>query len=204
LHQTHSHNALDGLIPFILHKYPSGQFVSGTTFRQVQNWTRIGLYDDTVKADAYEPQTEGLSSNFRKKSCVKTLFLDFDGVLHPTSGGQPFSRLPLLEAALSGYECDIVISSSWRHHHSLQELVEHFPATLRRSVVGTTGPPYIGKWPRYQEILNYCQANGVRDWVALDDSFLEFPSPCKELILCNPNTGIDAKQLTALKQWLEH
>ena len=135
---------------------------------------------------------------------MKTLMVDFDGVLHPTSGGQFFSRLPLLEDALSGYECDIVISSSWRYHHSLQEWVERFPETLRRSVVGTTGPPHIGKWPRYQEILNYCKANGVSDWRALDDSFLEFPSPCKELILCNPNTGIDAKQLTALKQWLVH
>ena len=135
---------------------------------------------------------------------MKTLMVDFDGVLHPTSGGQFFSRLTVLETALSGHECDIVISSSWRHHHSFQDLVKHFPDSLRRSVVGTTGPPHVGKLPRYQEILNYCQANGVRDWRALDDSFLEFPSPCKELILCNPNTGIDAKQLAALKQWLEH
>ena len=135
---------------------------------------------------------------------LKTIFVDFDGVLHPTSGVQFFSRLPLLETALSGYECDIVISSSWRHHHSLQDLLEHFPASLRRSVVGTTGPPHVGKLPRYQEILNYCQANGVRDWRALDDSFLEFPSPCKKLILCNPNTGIDTKQLIALKHWLTH
>ena len=135
---------------------------------------------------------------------MKTLMVDFDGVLHPTSGGEFFSRLPLLETALSGYECEIVISSSWRHHHSLQELVEHFPASLRRSVVGVTGPPHIGKWPRHQEILNYCKANGERDWRALDDSFLEFPSPCKELILCNPNTGIDTKQLIVLKQWLMH
>ena len=48
---------------------------------------------------------------------MKTLMVDFDGVLHPTRGGQFFSRLPLLETALSGHECDIVISSSWRDHH---------------------------------------------------------------------------------------
>lgn len=137
---------------------------------------------------------------------MKALMVDFDGVLHPTSSSveQQFCRLALLEAAILGYECDIVISSSWRHHYSLQELKEHFPASLRRSIVATIGPEHIGKWPRYREILSYCQTNGVRDWRALDDSFLEFPSPCKELILCNPNTGIDTQQLTALKRWLMH
>lgn len=135
---------------------------------------------------------------------MKTLMLDFDGVLHPAGANteQQFCRLPLLEAAVLGYECGIVISSSWRHRCSLLELTEHFPASLRRSILGTTGPAHYGKWSRYQEILNYCQAKGVRDWRALDDSFLEFPSPCKELILCNPNIGLDTEQLTALKHWL--
>lgn len=135
---------------------------------------------------------------------VKTLLLDFDGVLHPTSATQVqlLCRLPLLEQALHGHTCEIVISSSWRHHHSFEELLQMFPAPLRGRVVAATGEPHIGKWPRYQEILNYCRLNGVRDWVALDDSFLEFPKPCKELILCNPNTGIADPQLAQLKLWL--
>jgi hypothetical protein len=133
---------------------------------------------------------------------MKTLMIDFDGVLHPTSGGPLFSRLSFLESGLLNFDCDIVISSSWRHHFSLQELLARFPETLRRSFVGTTGAPHVGKLPRYQECLNYCQANGVSDWRALDDSFLEFPSPCKQLILCDPNTGIDARQLAELKNWL--
>ncbi len=135
---------------------------------------------------------------------MKTIFLDFDGVLHPTTvdDDQMFCRVPLLTRALCGTDVEIVISSSWRHHHSYNELLEPFPEHLRKLVVGVTGEPFVGKWSRYQELLNYCKVNRVRDWRALDDSFLEFPEDCKELILCNPNTGIDSKQLTALKNWL--
>lgn len=129
--------------------------------------------------------------------------LDFDGVLHPTTGGELFSRLPLLETALSGYECDIVISSSWRHHHSFEALVQMFPASLQGRVVAATGEPHIGKWSRYQEILNFCRMNRVSDWMALDDSFLEFPKLCRELILCNPNTGLEAPQIAVLLRWLD-
>ena len=135
---------------------------------------------------------------------MKTIMVDFDGVLHPTSASaeQLFCRLPLLEMALSGYECGIVISSSWRHQYDIAQLVQHFPVSLRGSVVGATGSPHIGKWPRYHEILDYCQRHGIQEWRALDDSFLEFPSPCKELILCNPNIGIAPPQVNALEQWL--
>ncbi len=134
----------------------------------------------------------------------KTIFLDFDGVLHPTTvgEGQLFCRMPLLEEALRGADVDIVISSSWRHHHSYIELLEPFREHLRKMVVGVTGESFIGRFPRYQEIVNFCRANRIRDWRALDDSYLEFPKDCKELILCNPNTGIDVKQLTILKHWL--
>jgi len=136
---------------------------------------------------------------------MKTIFLDFDGVLHPSSATreQLLCRLPALEQSVQGHECEIVISSSWRHHHSFESLVQMFPASLRGRVVADTGESHIGKWPRYQEILNYCQINGVSDWVALDDSFLEFPKSCQELILCNPNTGLGASQIKALQSWLD-
>ena len=147
-----------------------------------------------------------LPSKLSNETNMKTLMVDFDGVLHPTSADidQFFCNAASLASTIAGYDCEIVISSSWRHHYSFQDMLEFFPASLGKSVVGTTGPPYIGKWPRYQEILNYCQANGVSDWRALDDALLEFPSPCKELILCDPNTGLAARQLTALKHWLMH
>ena len=54
----------------------------------------------------------------------KLLFLDFDGVLHPThfAGQDPFNRVHLLEETLEGSNIGIVISSSWRFTHSLEKL----------------------------------------------------------------------------------
>jgi len=52
----------------------------------------------------------------------KIIFLDFDGVLHPDGVGL-FSRLPLLESFLSRMpEAEIVVSSTWREDHTLDEL----------------------------------------------------------------------------------
>ena len=45
---------------------------------------------------------------------MKTIFLDFDGVLHPTTVSKDllFCRMPLLADATKGAEPAIVISSS--------------------------------------------------------------------------------------------
>ena len=54
----------------------------------------------------------------------KLLFLDFDGVLHPThfAGEDPFNRADLLEEVLANLQVEIVISSSWRFTHSVSKL----------------------------------------------------------------------------------
>ena len=73
----------------------------------------------------------------------KILFLDFDGVLHPSNATPQgwFCRMPLLEAAVGTQPVQIIISSSWRFHHSQHELIKHFPPNLRSRIVGKTGPP---------------------------------------------------------------
>ena len=130
--------------------------------------------------------------------------MDFDGVLHPTAAqrGQLFGRVPYLLQALTGHSCGIVISSSWRHHQSVEQLRANLPRDLQVRIVGCTGECHIGKWPRYQEIQNYLMANGNPSWRALDDSFLEFPKSCPELLLCDPNVGFDMAQATSLSKWL--
>lgn len=134
----------------------------------------------------------------------KLLFLDFDGVLHPTdfAGQAPFSRAALLEETLSQFAPKIVISSSWRFTHSLEKLQKILPSHIGQHVIGLTGGAVIGKHPRFMEIQNYLQGFGPVNWRALDDSYWEFPSPCAKLIRCNPNTGIGDKQILELNQWL--
>ena len=134
----------------------------------------------------------------------KLLFLDFDGVLHPThfAGESPFSRAHLLEETLAQFAPKIVVSSSWRFTHSLEKLQKMLPTAIGQLIIGATSAAIIGKHPRFQEILNYLDAYGPVDWRALDDSHWEFPSPCPKLIRCNPNTGITDKQILELQQWL--
>ena len=66
------------------------------------------------------------------------LFLDFDGVLHPASAyaTAPFSRATLLDEALAGVEVQLVVSSSWRFHHSLEAIRSRLPRGLAGPLPG--------------------------------------------------------------------
>jgi hypothetical protein len=132
------------------------------------------------------------------------LFLDFDGVLHATATNHDdqFGRMGCLALALAGSRCRIVISSSWRHHYPLTALLDWFPDDLRLRIVGATGPAEFGRWPRHREILAYVNKHRVAAWRALDDSWIEFPPGCPELIVCDPNRGLDAQQVTEIRTWL--
>jgi len=134
----------------------------------------------------------------------KVLFLDFDGVLHPTHSvsDAPFNRIDLLEEAISDVSLDIVISSSWRFTHNLEKMQRILPKSISNLIIGCTGDPVIGKHPRFNEIQAFLISNGLSNWKALDDSYWEFPTPCPQLIRCNPNTGITKKEVLQLKQWL--
>jgi hypothetical protein len=133
------------------------------------------------------------------------VYLDFDGVLHPASPvmGDLFSRAYLLEPIVEKTDLQIVISSSWRFTHTLEQLQAKLPSTLAQRVIGMTGDAVIGKHARYQEIMNHVrQLEPGTAWRALDDSYWEFPTSCKELIRCNPNTGIGVKEVAQLNTWL--
>jgi hypothetical protein len=134
----------------------------------------------------------------------KILFLDFDGVLHNSTSSQEllFNKLGLLVDALQEKTCSIVISSSWRFHHDLDQLKKYMDP-ISELIIGTTGAAFVGRFPRYNEIKEYLRKNEpFANWRALDDSFLEFPKQCKELILCNSKSGLSDKQIKELTLWL--
>ena len=138
---------------------------------------------------------------------AKVIYLDFDGVLHPTSPVMDglFSRAHLLEELFANLQepTRIIVSSSWRFTHTLKELQAKLPNALAQCVIDTTGAPVIGKHARYQEILTHAnQLEPGTEWRALDDSYWEFPAHCEQLIRCNPNTGISAKEVAQLANWL--
>ncbi len=136
----------------------------------------------------------------------KVLFLDFDGVLHPASGSHmpEFARAPMLAAVLEGAACDVVISSTWRDHYPLEHLKTLLPPSLAGKVVATLGPDCRGPHVRFVTICEWvAQHSPDSDWRALDDSGSEFPQGCANLILCDGRTGLDDRQLSALKEWLD-
>lgn len=136
---------------------------------------------------------------------MKLLFLDFDGVLHPSNLDKVplFSKASLLSMALCDIDVPIIISSSWRFTHSIKELKAKLPSEIAKKIIDVTGPAVIGKYSRYNEIINYLSIHkNVTDWRALDDSYWEFPLPCPQLIRCNPNTGINICEVNLITDWL--
>lgn len=135
------------------------------------------------------------------------IFLDFDGVLHPNHCAEDvyFCRLHLLINLIQsvGSDLGVVISSSWRHHHTYEELLAFLPEPLSRQVVGTTGPAFVGKHARFQEICAFLSDyRGWSDWRALDDAVWEFPDSCRELIRCDGSVGLSESEIMRISDWV--
>lgn len=135
---------------------------------------------------------------------MKTLFLDFDGVLHSMAqtATRPFERLALIEPLVDAASFQVVISSSWRFHFELHDICQRL-GRLRGLVVGTTGDAVIGRHARYREIQAYVRDYSITDWRALDDAYLEFPDDTPELILCDPRVGVEESGVIRLREWLQ-
>src|SRR4051794_13667930 len=124
---------------------------------------------------------------------MRVLMLDFDGVLHHSQGSKlpEFSLVPRLAAALSGHECQIVISSTWREHYSLAGLRALVTGELEARVIDVLGPDGRGPHVRYQNIIQWVgRQRSAVDWRALDDAASEFPARCPQLILCDGMVGV--------------
>lgn len=138
----------------------------------------------------------------------KLLFLDFDGVLHPNFGPEQnyFCQLDLLIEALGSNtkRMEVIISSSWRFHYPLNEILAYFPESMQKLIAGATPEVEPGRHQRYREICAYLhQYEKARDWRALDDDILGFPTKCTQLIACDHRVGFDNKNAKALREWIQ-
>lgn len=135
------------------------------------------------------------------------LFLDIDGVLHPVATqGEPFSRLPLLEAWLRAQPAvDVVVTSSWRLQYELATLSQLFAGDLQPRVIGVA--PDLGAWgPGHRgcEVFAGLERTGgsERPWRALDDKAAWFDQDLQDrLIRCDPAQGFAPRQITQLDAW---
>lgn len=139
------------------------------------------------------------------------LFLDIDGVLHPDPP-QPDQRLRslprLVEILRDHPQVEVVISSLWREHLSLDQLRELFPADLRARIIDVTPiAERVDGWlpaRREEEILEWLAAAGRADehWLALDDQAWQFTQHRDRLIACTFYDGITEAIEAQLRQRL--
>lgn len=141
-----------------------------------------------------------------------TIFLDFDGVLHP-EGLDDVSRL--FECALRLWKilravpaAQVVFSTSWRTEHSLDELVD-FATTgggedLADRFIGVT--PTIKVFDElgdYRQRERQClawreQAGHIGDWLAIDDIDRWFSTPSRNVFIADFQTGLSDADVPAI------
>jgi hypothetical protein len=150
------------------------------------------------------------------------IFLDFDGVLHPSRAilglNQTITKHAItsralfrwtkhleeiVEAAPQSFKDGLCIAahSSWRTLKNLdQNLIRESLGNLAPYYVGMTNPS-LGRWESIQDMAERAQFDS---FIVLDDSYKEFPENQEQLIVCNPLEGISDTQITQkIVQWIE-
>ncbi|WP_180124862.1 HAD domain-containing protein [Rhodoferax sp. BLA1] len=141
------------------------------------------------------------------------LFLDFDGVTHPQPCGDEnvFCQLHLIEAVLRERELQgvhIVISSSWREYHGLEDMREFFSQDMQSRVIGVTpnlwdqalAPAFV----RERECMAWLATNRPpgTPWLAIDDRPSWFQPNCPNLFLTDTVQGFQTTQTGPLRDML--
>lgn len=131
-----------------------------------------------------------------------TVFIDFDGVMHPVgscvwdSDKQQMQAVgafrwwPILEAtiAASPVAVELVIHSTWRLMWETDaELLAMLPESMRPYVRGTTDRTIMG---RERSIVEYVAKKGVSHFVVLDDEPAAFAPGYAPLIPCDGAQGL--------------
>lgn len=144
------------------------------------------------------------------------LFLDFDGVLHPSEvylindeaelrvsdnpGLRLFCWAPILESILDDYDpagrVKIVLSTTWGHRWGWEVAAARLSVGLSNRVVGGTSPAQIS---RGLQIKNHVEQMNIHNWLALDDDVWGWPGEYRHrLVLTESDVG-----LSSLKTQLE-
>lgn len=132
------------------------------------------------------------------------LFLDFDGVLHPepATAEQLFCSLPILYAVLfKRPAARVVVTSDWRLKHSAEQLSEMLfrgRPEFRDRFAGVTPeiPEYRYEYRgREREVEAWLQANGITEWIAIDDVAGNYAHGSRRVFLTDYRTGLVSQDI---------
>lgn len=147
-----------------------------------------------------------------------TLFLDFDGVLHPDdvyiadgrdvalkNGGVLFQHAAALEEALLPFPTlRIVLSTSWVRVFGFSAAKERLPLGLQGRVADATyhrrySPEGWAGWSRYTQIHGHVTRRKLTRWLALDDDTTHWPATERHrLVSPQPAVGLQPDDLEML------
>lgn len=145
------------------------------------------------------------SPSHRATTAVQVLFLDFDGVMHPEfcHESKHFVHLKNFEAVMrAAPHVELVISSTWRHKRSLEELKALFSDDVATRIIGTTPlyaqleniPDTLQGYEREAECRFWLRQHGraAQEWLALDDRSWNFRPFNSNVLLVDGNVGLSA------------
>lgn len=141
---------------------------------------------------------------------MKTLFLDFDGVLHPYSKPD-FRHAHHITALMERFpELHVVVHSSWRfaeapdgQAYTVAELGKKVGCALFLDRFTITSREILSRW---ESIDKYLHAHQVVDYVIVDDEPDNFPSfiaGSNVFIITRPDEGLTLFHVEKLTRWLQ-
>ena len=123
---------------------------------------------------------------------------------------QPACWMDNLENVLFQFpNMEIVISSSWREHYSLNSLKNLFSSSIRNKISDTTPVIYDKSYSdggREAEILLWLKQHNRphEHWIAIDDSLNLFNLYVHHVFECDPMIGLDGPNTQNLIQFMRH
>jgi hypothetical protein len=136
------------------------------------------------------------------------LFIDIDGVMHPTDCVDPadtrmFAQRWHLDAVVRVLKPKptIVISSAWRIHRPLESIQRFFPEDIASLIVGKTPqfkgvmssiPDHLYSFEREAECWSWLRGHDAlaQPWLAIDDQPGRFRPFNRQVYAVDPNTGL--------------
>lgn len=153
-----------------------------------------------------------------------TLYLDFDGVLHPDEvyrhkdGTIFIKNVPGMEASLfmwadelaqriANRDIQVVLATSWVKVLGFQRAMARLPERIAITVAGSTYHSSQRQdwehYTRYQQIQQHATRHRIQTWLALDNDVKEWAQGAQHhLCACDDITGISL-QWPKLQAWLD-